>query len=1231
MCYNTLLILFAHDSVLSMEVRTAELLEGMTDAAKFERLATLVLRKADPRFQAIMHLGINARGQPIAAPNDGFCQVPDSDPPTFLWVQHTVERRESLRGKWLSEDDAAPGDLLKAAREADTLRAQFPTAKFIVILSTNQRLPTEKKKKLAQDIYTAAHTKGLEAIIWEQSQYRDFLDSDRDGQWFRKEFFGIDAAWLSEPLLAVLSQKSLAAYAQRQFTDPASWVARQLDERLRLHSEDHPWTIKLILGESGFGKTAAAYRFLQRHIETGGYGLYLSERTVEQAISLEDALRQTLQQLYPSLLSSEVDTIPTHLPAGSPFVIVVDDVNQTRNPPEVIRKLVGWSREPYVMICPTWPRFWKPTQAVNIKANVDVVSIDRMPFDEAISAVQRVVERAARPVTAIDARMIADSLRGDPLLIGTFGELLHRDPQADMLALARNAVETYIEQYVADAANASQNHYFVPEYYEALASLTGTMLHRKSLYPSWSQVAAWLQNTPTWVSVLRDLASHGKICQVSDTGEFRFQHDRFLEYFSVRALGPMFAQLVECQDVLTEPYYAEIIGQALVTYPQSEAILDEMLRLHPLALAFSVRAIGIPTTDYHHTIVQKVQDWVQSAGSSSRTPETLRGAVANCFINTDSPAVLDIVHTNFRLEVSWLGDMARLRNGDLESGVRLFTRVGADYRKDGFVTELVDHAKRYHGEHLRTELLRSLSTVMEEGSFKGTMIFAGYLAFPDLQAAIVAAWQQQSNHAQHLACVMWAVLRCSGTEQDSVHLDTFMAYWAEMPDVEEGHRAGYQHHIADGMRRLVSNQADVSVVQYLIDQAQKRPRLREAIPHLCGSIDQPQSIDFSVRQAALQEDWSTSPLTMWALFDNPPLSSASVAWLQKMWASQENGDAVRQVAFRLWLDNVDREAVEVLPLIQPIPAESPLYLRAVQERAFLGDITSVPALLEQLELHPHLLRVVPPVWNADLKQAVSVRLRSCSAIIPVDFSGGLLDEHFLLAAVLTNIPEADAEALLIEHWPHLRYSPLFVEAAVFVGTPRTLARVDEILAAYPPDIDPFRYLDTIYRFNERSRESWLRLVHLQHLEPYIDRLSDHTQSSCAGFCYRQGGTFVNWCMQHLPQEMNDRYRVRYPQTEEDILRQLDAHFGHPQNHALSVLEQFQKQNDPVKFLDILRRWLEHQPTWQKVEAAAYCIERIGSRADVAMLDIPLQYAWEQHHIKVVQESTLFGVCRRTLS
>src|SRR6266851_2683711 len=96
---------------MTQHVTTAALLEGMTDRAKFELLATGVLRKAEPIYAAIIHTGVNAQGETIVSPLDGIHLIPGSSPAHYVFVQHTTEDRAKLRGKWLTARDA---DLTKA-------------------------------------------------------------------------------------------------------------------------------------------------------------------------------------------------------------------------------------------------------------------------------------------------------------------------------------------------------------------------------------------------------------------------------------------------------------------------------------------------------------------------------------------------------------------------------------------------------------------------------------------------------------------------------------------------------------------------------------------------------------------------------------------------------------------------------------------------------------------------------------------------------------------------------------------------------------------------------------------------------------------------------------------------------------------------------------------------------------------------------------------------------------
>jgi hypothetical protein len=205
---------------------TAATLESLTDRSRFEHLATSVLRKADARYAGIIHTGVNAQGETIVAPIDGLHLLPNSNPPHYIFVQHTTTDRERLRGKWLSGKGA---DLPKAAAEAKKVRKKQPEAVFTVVLTTNQRVDAQ----LAIDVLQRAEANNVAVDIWEQSRLTDFLDTTQDGHWLRKAYLGIEAERLSAGLLHQLGRRSLELYQQEVLvTGQGLLVHRSLTEDL---------------------------------------------------------------------------------------------------------------------------------------------------------------------------------------------------------------------------------------------------------------------------------------------------------------------------------------------------------------------------------------------------------------------------------------------------------------------------------------------------------------------------------------------------------------------------------------------------------------------------------------------------------------------------------------------------------------------------------------------------------------------------------------------------------------------------------------------------------------------------------------------------------------------------------------------------------------------------------------------------------------------------------------
>jgi hypothetical protein len=72
---------------------TISKLAEITDQAAFERLATAVLREAEPEYASLLHPGVNVNGKTVKAPVDGIGFVASANPPHMIAVHHDIPAR----------------------------------------------------------------------------------------------------------------------------------------------------------------------------------------------------------------------------------------------------------------------------------------------------------------------------------------------------------------------------------------------------------------------------------------------------------------------------------------------------------------------------------------------------------------------------------------------------------------------------------------------------------------------------------------------------------------------------------------------------------------------------------------------------------------------------------------------------------------------------------------------------------------------------------------------------------------------------------------------------------------------------------------------------------------------------------------------------------------------------------------------------------------------------------
>jgi hypothetical protein len=345
--------------------QTARALSQLTDQGLFERLATAVLREANPLYATLTHSGINADGKTIRGPVDGIAIHSDGQSQHLIAVHHTVSARDELRRKWLSGSNSVPvkgppGDLQKTASIYTTERSRIPGLNATLVLTTIHE-PTED---LVRDVHAAGLAVGINIDLWPRSRITHFLDVDPKGQWLRRTFLGIDQEQLSPELLRELSVRSLECHRPAGPPDePMAWVGHRLDKTL---AEAANRDITFVVAESGLGKSVACYKRLKTHVERGGFGLVLPHDVVRSAVNLEQALETALRQLCPSLALGCVVQALQYASSQDRLLLVVEDVNRSGEASLLVEKLAAWSnaeggqaadaRITWNLLCPVWPR-----------------------------------------------------------------------------------------------------------------------------------------------------------------------------------------------------------------------------------------------------------------------------------------------------------------------------------------------------------------------------------------------------------------------------------------------------------------------------------------------------------------------------------------------------------------------------------------------------------------------------------------------------------------------------------------------------------------------------------------------------------------------------------------------------------------------------------------------------------------------------------------------------------
>lgn len=1094
---------------------TIKKLAEITDAGLFERLATDVLRSCKPSlYESLSHPGVNSDGKTVKAPLDGISWVRDADGDRVIAAAHSTDKQSDIRKKWLHDPTtvkprkaggkptAPEGDLRKAIREIGTFRANQPDLQATVALTSN-REPDQESIVAAQKLATDAH---IDLDIWSASRIAQYLDS-ADGQWTRKIYLGDSVEFVSTELLQSCAQRCLFKYAY--MLNSAELVDRN-------NSVEQSSGHTLLVGSSGVGKTTIALQILKRHAEDGGTGLVIPHETVILATSLVEAIDIELRKLEPYLQPNSGHQALSLATESLPFVVVIEDANVASDSPMVLNKVVGWvlsgKADPVTqwrLVCPVWPQYVDSLEQKLKEAHGSMLqAVDVYTDEQAEEAIRKKSLAAGCKLLPATVSSIAKALGNDPLLIALYDFSSSPD--------AAKVVETYVEKELEIVASNSANLHR-SDVKDAVDSLVRHMLAGRRLNPSLREIKDWFRQEPEQLQTLRLVFKSGSVLRLAPrNGEdiLTPRHDRVLLSLFSCIMGEDLRNGRLSEGYLTDPFYSEAVGSAILSAQLETDKFGWLMQANPLSLFHAFHLATKTVSTIFPAIVQIIRDWLSNMESHGERFRSVRFRALQILAATDAPEVLmltDLFPIGDRYN-NWC--QARFRNGDIGAGLRLLTMYDLGVQIQGR-RELLSHIFARFGSKIIEPLQNILTTqYLDDRNKKGSLLLAGYLGDPALASAIRTSWFCDNPSDRNLMAYLWATARCCGGDTENT-LELVCDAWAELPEDEDrsGISLSRSSLAAYGLDWEFRNYPPLAAIPYFVQRASSDDRLEWPITYMLRDFDHPVAIEHIVKFLA-ERDRNSQPGTYshsanvlldgWERRQREHgirMSVASKTRLIELAFDSANDLSLRMSAFRTW--EVSKSPGD-LDQIWEINKTSDLYEKAIWARVRREDKTVIPELIELIPTNPrYWWQAGRYLWSVEMTEALHRSIKNVADCLKANHDTET-DAEWILSERVMEIDQRSAERILLQEWEGLKYSPRFVQVALYCATPQLVNLAKDAIAQAVKPAEFLNHVTMHMGCKTQGRTGINRLEQVRLLCDYADLLLEHDIYTLWEICNKRG-------------------------------------------------------------------------------------------------------------------------------
>lgn len=1218
--------------------RTIKKLAEITDAALFERLATAVLRSCKPSlYENLSHPGVNPDGKTVKAPLDGIGWVRDAGSDRVIAAAHSTCEQKVIEKKWLhdpatvktrkigSKPSAPEGDLRKAIREISTFRLNQPNLQATFALTSN-REPDQKSIVNAQQLASEA---SIDLDIWSASRIAQYLDSAH-GQWLRKVYFGDSVEFVSTELLQSCTQKNLHGYIH--LMNRAELVDRETSiERSSGHT--------LLVGPSGVGKTTIALQILKRHAEAGGTGLVIPHETIMLATSLTEAIDIELRKREPGLQADSGHHALSLASENLPFIVVIEDINAASDPPMALNKVVNWvlsSRSDSViqwrLICPIWPRY---IDSLNQKLKDSHISmlqaVDVYTDEQAEEAVQKKSQMAGSTLLPATISSIAKALGNDPLLIALC--------DFSNLPDATKVVDQYIEKELALAASNSSS-FHRSDIRDAIDNLVRQMLINRKLNPTLREINDWFRQESSQREILSLVFKTGTVLRLVPRNcedVLVPRHDRVLLALLSHIMSDDLRNNRVNEDYLADPFYAEAAGLAILHSQPELDQLNGLMQTSPLSLFYAFHHSIKSNSSNLTAIIHVIKNWLSGKDSHRVKFQTVRFIALQILAETDSVDVLTVSDLFPKEDQNYHWYKARFRNGDLGAGLNLLTLFEFGTRISG-QDELLKHVLMRSGSQIAKELIKLLNTPGLSKRVKmGCLYLAGYLGNPSLAPAIFISWNLDKPADREHRAYLWASARCYDAEMENV-LESVCDIWADLPESEEdqSNNLSKYNFAADGISWEFQHNPPIAAIPYFVERASIDDRLEWSVTYMLRNIDHPAAVEYIARfianrtrnlQPGMFDPSPNSLLNGWERQQREGgirISSASKNRLLELAFDSANDSPLRKSAFRVW--EVSQSPGDINHIKQ-IDKTSDLYEKAIWARARRGDKTVIPQLIELTRTNPsYWWQAGRYLWSSEMTEALHQSIKIMSNNLT--HRNNETNAEWILSERIMEIDQQSAEHIIIQEWENLKYSPRFVQVALYLATPQLAQLAKEAITQAAEPAKLLSHVISHMGWKTQGRTGITRFEQVKLLCDYIDLLSEHDIYALWEICNERN--WIDFRKMYLDEKLAQTEhfgKQMYTSIDFSILDK--AIEENTTNSTRFWIEDQMRRSGKTlpELIDSLFDWLNKHQTQEAFEIIAGIFQESAKRTDLERLQGFIKH-WP--HVQEIMEDLAFSIKKRTL-